>query len=231
MGEMATGIAHELNQPLSAIMNYAKGSARRIKYNPEETGSILQALDKIAVQANRAGEIIKRMRGMLGKQPSIRDAADLNSLVLEVCSFIEFEARKNQVNIELDLNPEPLAVQVDLVQIEQVVLNIVRNALDVLEDVVDTEKLVSIKTGRRENGMVYVSITDNGPGMLLETREQLFHPFFTTKDSGMGMGLAISQTIIDDHQGNIKVDSSPGKGTSFIIELPPRIEGVNTIAV
>lgn len=231
MGEMATGIAHELNQPLSAIMNYAKGSARRIKYNPGETGSILQALDKIAIQANRAGEIIKRMRGMLGKQPAIRDSADLNTLVQEVCSFIEFEARKKQVRLELNLYPEPIMVQVDLVQIEQVVLNIIRNAFDVLDDPDNPEKTVSISSGFGDDGMAYISITDNGPGMQDETLEKLFHPFFTTKDTGMGMGLAISQTIIDDHMGNIKVDSWPGKGTRFVIELPLPVQDTNSIAM
>jgi PAS domain S-box-containing protein len=231
MGEMATGIAHELNQPLSAIMNYAKGSARRLKYNPAETDSILPALDKIAVQANRAGEIIKRMRGMLGKQPAIRDMADLNHLVQEVCSFVEFESRKSEVGIALELYPGELYVQVDLVQIEQVILNIVRNALDVLQSEEKLEKVVSIKTGMDSQNRVFVSIEDNGPGIEPETMQQLFHPFFTTKESGMGMGLAISQTIIDDHMGSISVDSGPGKGTRFVIELPLPISGENTIAV
>ena len=231
MGEMATGIAHELNQPLSAIMNYAKGSARRIKYDPGETGAILSALDKIAVQANRAAEIIKRMRGMLGRQPAIRDMADLNHLVQEVCSFVEFEVRKSHVSLELDLYPQELFVQVDLVQIEQVILNIVRNALDVLQTTDRPEKIVLIQTGIADNNLVFVSIQDNGPGIENETMRQLFHPFFTTKDTGMGMGLAISQTIIDDHMGNISVETTPGEGTRFVIELPMPISSENTIAV
>lgn len=231
MGEMATGIAHELNQPLSAIMNYAKGCARRIQLNPGETDEILEALDKIAVQSHRAGEIIKRMRGMLGKQPAIRDEGDFNQLVLEVCSFIEFETRKSGVSIELDLYPESLVIQVDLVQIEQVLLNIVRNALDVLQASDAEEKRVTIRSGINDKGMAFVSIEDNGPGIQAETMKQLFHPFFTTKDSGMGMGLAISQTIIDDHMGNITVDSEPGRGTCFVIELPLPANNENTIAV
>jgi two-component system sensor kinase FixL len=191
----------------------------------------LPALDKIAVQANRAGEIIKRMRGMLGKQPAIRDMADLNHLVLEVCSFVEFEFRKSEVKIEMDLYPRELFVQVDLVQIEQVILNIVRNALDVLQSEDKLEKVVSIKTGMDNNDRVFVSIQDNGPGMKEETLQQLFHPFYTTKETGMGMGLAISQTIIDDHMGNITVDSWLGQGTRFVIDLPMPLKGENTIAV
>mgnify|MGYP001554970869 FL=1 len=220
MGEMATGIAHELNQPLSAIMNYAKGSQRRIKLNPGETDSILQALEKISHQADRAGEIIKRMRGMLARQPAIRDMADLNQLVLEVCSFVEFESRKLNVRIVSELYEHPLQVQVDLVQIEQVILNIVRNAFDVLQSAGNDDKVVLIKSGISENNMAYVSVEDNGSGMTEATRQQLFHPFYTTKETGMGMGLAISQTIIDDHMGNILVDSWQGQGTRFMIELP-----------
>ena len=232
MGEMATGMAHELNQPLAAIINYAKGSVRRLKLSPSEPGEILTALDKISIQAGRAGEIIKRMRGMVEKQASIRDVADLNALVQEVCSFVEFEVRKSVVKIELELTEEPLQVMVDLVQIEQVILNIIRNALDVLQDIQDTEKCILIKTGLSENAMAYVSIEDNGPGMSQTTMDQLFHPFFTTKDSGMGMGLAISQTIMDDHQGNIEVKNvsdKAKKGTCFIIKLPVYID--NQIAM
>lgn len=231
MGEMATGIAHELNQPLSAIMNYAKGSARRIRHDPGETDSIIPALEKIAVQAGRAGEIIKRMRGMLGKQPAVRDLVDFNQLVLEVCSFVEFETRKTEVKIELDLYPDELPVQVDLVQIEQVILNIVRNAMDVLQGLERAEKLIVISSGIRDDDRAYVAISDNGPGISKTTMQQLFHPFFTTKDSGMGMGLAISQTIIDDHNGQIRVDSEVGHGTRFDIELPMPQTVENTIAV
>ncbi|MEJ2213817.1 MAG: PAS domain S-box protein [Gammaproteobacteria bacterium] len=231
MGEMATGIAHELNQPLSAIMNYAKGSQRRIKLNPTETDSILQALEKISHQADRAGEIIKRMRGMLAKQPAIRDTADLNQLVQEVCSFVEFESRKLNVKIVTELFGHPLQVQVDLVQIEQVILNIVRNAFDVLQSLNETDKMVLIKTGISENNMAFVSVEDNGTGMSETTKQHLFHPFYTTKETGMGMGLAISQTIIDDHMGNISVDSWQGQGTRFMIELPLSAMTDNSIVV
>jgi two-component system sensor kinase FixL len=231
MGEMATGIAHELNQPLSAIMNYAKGCQRRIKLNPGETESILQALDKISLQADRAGEIIKRMRGMLAKQPAIRDMADLNQLVQEVCSFVEFESRKINVRIVTELCEHPLQVQVDLVQIEQVILNIVRNAFDVLQSLSHQEKVVTIKTGISDNNMAFVSVEDNGSGMSEATKQQLFHPFYTTKETGMGMGLAISQTIIDDHMGNISVDSWQGQGTRFMIELPLAAMSDNPIVV
>jgi two-component system sensor kinase FixL len=222
MGEMATGIAHELNQPLAAITNYARGSMRRLRDNPQDIESILQAMEKISTQAYRAGEIIKRMRAMLGKQPAIRDQGDLNQLVAEVVSFVEFEARKAEVVIQQDLSTEAIAVMVDFVQIEQVVLNIVKNALDVLAESSVEEKRIVIETGlcRSHGGQVFISVSDNGPGIPEQIRLQLFHPFFTTKKTGMGMGLAISKTIIDDHNGQIEVSSQPGQGTCFIIRLP-----------
>jgi PAS domain S-box-containing protein len=231
MGEMATGIAHELNQPLSAIMNYASGCTRRLKLNLGGVDELLPALEQITTQAHRAGEIIKRMRGMLGKQPAIRDDTDLNSLVVEVCSFVEFELRKSEVKIELELEQTPLYVRVDLVQIEQVILNIVRNALDVLQEVRNRERHLLIKTGRKNYKTAFISIEDNGPGIPNPIMERLFDPFFTTKDAGMGMGLAISQTIIDDHQGSIRVESWPGSGTCFVIELPVSVSDEQSIAV
>jgi len=220
MGEMATGIAHELNQPLSAVMNYARGSIRRLKDNPEDTESILQALEKISSQAYRAGEIIKRMRGMLAKQPSVRDIGDLNQLVGEVVTFVEFEARKSAVTIRQNLFQDSLPLVVDFVQIEQVVLNVVKNALDALAEQDMDDRQVTIETGFCDNKQhVFISVSDNGPGISEEVRLQLFNPFFTTKSSGMGMGLAISKTIIDDHKGEIVVEGQPGQGMRCISRL------------
>ena len=220
MGEMAAGIAHELNQPLSAITNFARGSMRRLKNNPEDTLPIVEALDKIASQAHRASEIIKRMRGMLANQPAIRDQGDLNQLVTEVVSFVEFEARREAIEFDMQLADMSMPILVDFVQIEQVVLNIVKNAMDVLVEFVAEERKIVIETGYAEDGRLFIAISDNGPGMNEETRNKLFHPFYTTKDSGMGMGLAISQTIIEDHKGHISVASQPGRGTCFTVYLP-----------
>lgn len=221
MGETATGIAHELNQPLSAIVNYASGCARRLRSGKDDKDELLEALDRITGQATRAAEIIKRLRAMVGKQAAVRDDVDLNDLVREVCSFIEFETRRVGAEVDLQLAAERLPVRVDLVQIEQVLLNLLRNALEALADVPEgEERRVTIRTGFNAPGQVYVAVEDSGRGIRPALMERLFDPFFTTKESGMGMGLTISQTIVADHDGKIRAESWPGRGAIFIVELP-----------
>jgi two-component system sensor kinase FixL len=230
MGEMATGIAHELNQPLSAIINFANGCARRLKLGTGGDAEMLDALQQIANQANRAGEIIKRLRGMVGRQQPVREDNDLNALVQEVCALLSHETRKLQVQLELRLDPQPLYVRVDSVQIEQAVLNLMRNALDALQEVPPEQRQLILRSGVKDGNRVYVSVQDTGPGMRGEVMQHLFDPFFTTKASGMGVGLAIAQTIIDDHKGRIRAESWPGKGTTFTIELPACADATQSLA-
>jgi len=220
MGEVATGMAHELNQPLSAIVNYANGCTRRMQSGVGHTQELLGALSQITNQARRASEIIRRLRALVGKQPPIRADVDLNRLVQEVCSFLAFETAKLGVQIQLDLAPEPIPVHVDLVQIEQVLLNLVSNALDALEEVPEAKRRILIRTQGNLDGEARVSVEDSGPGMEPERLAHLFDPFFTTKEGGMGMGLTISQTILENHEGRIWAESEPGRGTVFHMALP-----------
>ncbi len=220
MGEMATGLAHELNQPLSAITNYANGSIRRLQSSPEDRESILQAMEQVSLQARRAGEIIKRLRSLVGKQAPVRSVADINELILEVCSFVEFEARKANVVIEHELSLHPLPVRVDLVQIEQVLLNLLRNALEALHEVPVRERSLQISSAPLSGGWIEIRVIDSGPGIDPATLDRLFEPFFTTKKSGMGMGLVISKTIIEDHNGRIEARPGEQGGTVFRILLP-----------
>lgn len=221
MGETATGIAHELNQPLAAIINYANGCARRLRSGRDDKDELLDALERIGGQATRAAEIIKRLRAMVGKQAASRVEVDLNDLVREVCGFTEFDVRRIGATIDLQLAAERLSVSVDLVQIEQVILNLLRNALDALDALPETaERRVTIRTGRQGAGQVFVAVEDSGTGIRPQLMERLFDPFFTTKESGMGMGLTISQTIVADHDGKIRAESWPGRGAMFIVELP-----------
>jgi PAS domain S-box-containing protein len=221
MGETATGIAHELNQPLAAIINYANGCARRLRSGRDDKAELLDALERIGGQATRAAEIIKRLRAMVGKQAPSRVVVDLNDLVREVCGFIEFDIRRIGAVVDLQLATERLPVNVDLVQIEQVILNLLRNALDALGTLPDTaERRVSIRTGHNAASQIYVAVEDSGMGIRPQLMERLFDPFFTTKETGMGMGLTISQTIVADHDGKIRAESWPGRGAMFIVELP-----------
>ncbi len=225
MGEVATGMAHELNQPLSAIVNYAKGASRRLQGGMLDTEPLVEAMRQISAQAQRAGEIIRRLRALVGKQAPVRSVVDLNYMVREVCGFLEFETGKLALRIELDLAEGEIPVNVDLVQIEQVLLNLVRNALDALEDKPAEERHLAIFTLVRGAEAV-VGVADNGPGIAAERMAHLFDPFYTTKETGMGMGLAISQTIIDDHGGEIRAESEPGRGTVFHVHLPLAAEAL-----
>jgi PAS domain S-box-containing protein len=219
MGEVATGMAHELNQPLSAIVNYANGASRRLQGGIGDSDALVDAMRHISSQAQRAGEIIRRLRALVGKQPPIRSAVDLNYLVREVCGFVEFETTKLELQLQLELAEGEIPVNVDLVQIEQVLLNLVRNALDALEERRAGERSLIISTAVDHESAV-VCVADNGPGIPAERILHLFDPFFTTKETGMGMGLTISQTILENHGGDIRATSSPGVGTRFFVRLP-----------
>ncbi len=219
MGEMSTGLAHELNQPLSAIINFAGGCIRRLESDIGGREELVEALKQISNQARRAGEIIHRLRGLVVKQAPVRNQVDLNEVVREACSFVEFEVRKNGLSIEQELSPERLPVCIDVVQIEQVLLNFIRNALDAMQETPQEERCLTVRTGRAGETEVMVEVLDAGTGIDDEVMLHLFDPFFTTKQTGMGMGLAISQTIVEDHGGKISVSSGAKEGTRFTIRL------------
>jgi len=220
MGEMATGIAHELNQPLSAILNYASGCVRRIQQDVGDKNDLIKAIEQIRGQATRAGEIIKRLRSMVSRQQPEREWKNLNNLVIEVCALLQNETGRLGVTVERKLEVDELMVNVDPVLIEQAILNLLRNALDALSTVASSKRYLVITTGVKSNAMAFVSIHDNGPGMSQKVLRHLFDPFFSTKENGMGMGLAITQTIISEHNGKILADSKPNMGAVFTIELP-----------
>lgn len=219
MGEVATGMAHELNQPLSAIVNFANGCSRRLQSNLGPRQELVDAMGQITTQAQRAGEIIRRLRALVNKRPPIQSEVDLNHLVREICSFMEFDTDKMGFAIELDLEPDGIAVEVDLVQIEQVLLNLVQNALDALQEIPFSARHLNVCT-RSIGEEAEIVVRDSGPGIEPERLQSLFDPFFTTKASGMGMGLPISQTIIENHGGRIWVESVPREGAVFFIRLP-----------
>ncbi len=219
MGEVATGMAHELNQPLSAIVNFASGCSRRLQGNVGRRQELVDAMGQITTQAQRASEIIRRLRALVGKQPPIRSLVDLNYLVREVCTFVEYDTGKMDVAIDLDLAPGEIPVDVDLVQIEQVLLNLVRNALDALQEIAPEKRRLTVRT-LLKGEEAEVVVEDTGPGIEPERTQSLFEPFYTTKESGMGMGLPISQTILENHGGRIWAEPHPQGGAVFFIRLP-----------
>jgi signal transduction histidine kinase len=217
--EMASGLAHELNQPLTAIGNYAAGCQQRVQAGKFTEADIAATMGEISAQANRAGEIIRRLRNLIRKRRPERQAADLNELITDLTQLAEIEAQRNSATIEVIPAPTPVMVFVDGIQIQQVVLNLVRNAVEAMRNAESDPRKVTVTIEQNAAG-ARVTVSDNGPGLAAELHEHLFDPFFTTKTEGMGMGLAISRSIIEAHDGRLWAAAAGENGATFHFELP-----------
>ena len=220
MGELAASIAHEINQPLTAISNYAQASKRLLSSpDSDHTKKIYRALDTIDKQAQRANEFITGLRALANKQTSQRERVTLLPLIKETVKLAKLDARV--LNHEIILNLEEsqgIEVLADPIQIQQVLLNLIRNALDAIEQVKGSP--LFIKTARLTNTDIEVSVVDCGTGIDRQTEDRIFTPFFTTKQSGMGIGLAVCKTIINAHDGQIYFVANEPKGCVFSFSLP-----------
>jgi len=221
MGEMAGGLAHEINQPLTAITTYAQACARLLEQGvAQHAEDVRTALAQISAQAIRAGEVIRRLRAMVKQHSTERTTVDCNQVVRELIMLAEPDARANDIALRLDLADEPLPVNVDVVQIQQVLLNLIRNAIDATLAVAQPVRRIDIRSALNADDEVEVSVVDCGCGMTQEARERLFEPFFTTKSSGTGLGLSISRSIVRDHDGRLQCSPNPAGGTTFAFTLP-----------
>ncbi len=219
MGEMASALAHELNQPLSAIANYMKGSRRLLENSSDERATMLRdAMDKAGEQALRAGQIIRRLRDFVARGESERRVEDVKKLAEEAGALALVGAKDKGVRVRFNFAPRLDFVLADKVQIQQVLLNLIRNAIEAMEGSERRELVVS--TGAAPDNMVEISVADTGSGISPDIGEQLFQPFITTKRHGMGVGLSISRTIIEAHGGVIAARPNPGGGTVFCFTLP-----------
>jgi two-component system sensor kinase FixL len=219
MGEMASALAHELNQPLSAIANYMKGSRRLLESNTDErAGLVRDAMDKAADQALRAGQIIRRLRDFVARGESERRVEDVRKLVEEASALALVGAKDRGVRVRFDFVPGADFVLADKVQIQQVLLNLIRNAIEAMEGCDKRELVVSAAPGA--DNMVEIGVADTGTGIAPEIAGQLFQPFVTTKAQGMGVGLSISRTIVEAHGGSIAPRPNDGGGTVFSLKLP-----------
>jgi two-component system, LuxR family, sensor kinase FixL len=219
MGEMASALAHELNQPLAAIANYMKGSRRLLEDSTDERAVILrEAMDKASEQALRAGQVIRRLRDFVARGESERRVEDVRKLVEEASALALVGAKDKGVRVRFDFDPRVDAVLADKVQVQQVLLNLVRNAIEAMEDGERRELVIS--TAVAPDDMVAINVADTGSGIAPEISAQLFQPFITTKRQGMGVGLSISRTIIEAHGGTLAPRPNPGGGTIFSLTLP-----------
>lgn len=220
MGEMASGLAHELNQPLTAINNYTNGMINRLRDDRLSQEGLVATLQRVADQSDRAGQMIRRIRAFVTKRGTVRVPAQVNDLVRETIALAETDIHANQARIDLDLAEGLPGVNVDTIQIEQVLINLVRNALEAMEGNAPEDRVVSICSTLDAQHRVLVTVHDRGPGLTNSQRDHLFDPFFTTKDEGMGMGLTISQSIIHAHSGRLWVAPTQKRGTTFHLALP-----------
>jgi two-component system sensor kinase FixL len=211
MGEMASALAHELNQPLSAIANYLAG-ARRLLERTESDRRVIEAIDKANDQALRAGDIIRRLRDFLARGEGERSVESLAKLVHEACELALVGAKEQGVAVRYDLDPHLDRVVVDRVQVQQVIVNLVRNALDAMYE--QERRALAIAT-HIDGDMAVVSVSDTGHGLDEAATARLFQPFVTTKAHGMGVGLSISRTIVEAHGGRIWTEPNPGGGAIF----------------
>jgi C4-dicarboxylate-specific signal transduction histidine kinase len=226
MGEMAAGIAHELNQPLAAIANYANAAQRLTALQDlsaiDPDGDVRLALEQIDQQAQRAGEIIRRLRALVQNRETRLEASAINPLVTEVLGFVRNDARLNEVTVSQDLATDLPTLMVDRIQVQQILLNLLRNAIESVVEARATGREVRVGTRREGADSVVVEVIDNGSGVPAELVARIFDPFCTTKESGTGLGLAISRTIAEAHHGRLSYAPAEGGGARFILQLPCR---------
>ncbi len=220
IGELTSGIAHEINQPLTAMVNFAEACLRMLRSGNADSHKLEDALGQITVQGQRAGHIIRHMRRLARKGESERVTVDISRLVPDVLGLVSNELRASGIALHLVLDESLPAVQFDRIQIEQVVLNLVRNAMDVLEEGPAEGRELTIHTRADGHENIEILVEDTGEGFAVGDDERIFETFFTTKADGLGMGLSISRSIIEEHGGRLWASPRPGGGAIFHVNLP-----------
>jgi two-component system sensor kinase FixL len=219
MGEMASALAHELNQPLTAIMNYAQATRRlAVGIDDERRAALVGLLEKTSQQASRAGQIISRLRQFVAKGETERMLEDVNAVVEEASALALIGTAGRGIAVRRDFTPKLPPVLVDKIQIHQVITNLIRNSVDALAAVERPQIL--IRTRRAGPHQVEISVADTGPGLEPEVAARLFQPFVTTKPGGMGIGLSICRSIVEAHGGKLWASDNPGGGAVFSMSLP-----------
>jgi C4-dicarboxylate-specific signal transduction histidine kinase len=226
MGELAASIAHEVNQPLTAVATFAQACRRMLDAGQVDRSDTVKILTRIEDEALRAGSIIHRLESMVRKRDGERAACDVNRLVREVEGLASADSRLHDVRLRLDLSERLPTVRADGIQLQQVLLNLIRNGVDAMADTEPSKRTMVVRTGALD-GAVRVSVTDHGCGVPRAAVGKLFRPFFTTKPGGTGMGLSICRSIVASHGGNIRFSADPGGGTTFWFTIPSGDEAVH----
>jgi two-component system sensor kinase FixL len=220
MGNIAAGLAHELGQPLGAIMNYAGVCMNLARMTPPPTEKLVAALDAVMNETRRAGAIISRLRAFVRKQPPKSAPVDLSELVRQSISLLNFELRHAEIKLDLQLAAALPCVLADGIQIQQVLVNLIYNAMQAMEEIPPSQRNLIVQTELAGDGFVQVSVIDSGKGIAPELLDRLFEPFFTTKPQGLGVGLNLSRSIIASHGGRVLAAVNPTGGMRFTFALP-----------
>jgi signal transduction histidine kinase len=218
-GELSTSIAHELNQPLGAILNNTEAAMMMLNSPSPNLAEIRDTLTDIKRDDQRASEIILRLRRLLKPTSARDDDIDLNQMIRDVFDLVSWEAASRNVTLQSRLVPHKLRVSGDRVQLQQVILNLVVNGIESMATTADGQRKILGSTALRDGQSAEISISDSGPGIPAENLKRIFEPFFTTKEHGMGMGLSIVRTIVEAHGGEIWAENQSGGGATFHVNL------------
>ncbi len=224
MGQLTASIAHEVNQPIAATLTNAQAALRWLDAKPPDLDEVRQALGRIVRDAGRAGAVVQRIRNLSKKAPPRDERVDINAAIREVIELTRSEAMKNGVLVQTELAEGLPLVQGDRVELQQVILNLILNALEAMSEMSEGPRELLITTGKTKSGDVLVTVRDSGPGLAPATLENLFKAFHTTKPNGLGLGLSICRSIIEAHGGRLWASANAPRGAVFQFTLPTRPE-------
>jgi C4-dicarboxylate-specific signal transduction histidine kinase len=219
LGELATSIAHEVNQPLSAIVSNARAASRMIDAPSPDLAEIRAALDDIVTGGNMAAGVIRRVRSLVAMEHVLGEAVDLNQIVREVVELVSPDMASRKVTIQTDLADDLPVAKGDAIGLQQVLVNLLTNGAQAMRDIEPPSRVLVIRTEGQDKDLV-VSVKDCGVGLDEDIKEHMFEPFFTTKSSGLGMGLSINRTIIESHGGRLWATHNPDRGATFHFSVP-----------
>ena len=220
MGELAASLAHEITQPIATARNNARAAMNYVDRSPPDLGEVREALACVVDDADRACDIIDRIRDHIKKAPCRKDRFDLNNAIDEVIVFARSAITENGVSVRTNLTEDLTPVHGDRVQLQQVVLNLILNAVEAMNSVAEGERELLISTEESQTGGVLVAVRDSGPGIVPEQLERVFEAFYTTKSTGVGMGLSICRSIVNAHGGRLWADVNAPRGAVFQFTLP-----------
>jgi C4-dicarboxylate-specific signal transduction histidine kinase len=220
MGHLTASIAHELNQPLAGIITNASTCMRMLASDPPNVTGARETARRTIRDGNRAAEVITRLRALFSKKDTTIEVVDLNTATQEVIALTLTELQRANVNLRVELAEALPFVKGDRVQLQQVIMNLILNAMQAMDGIADRAKELVVATQRDGADAVRVVVQDAGVGFDTATVEKLFHPFYTTKAHGMGIGLSVSRSIVENHQGRLWAERNDGPGATFLVSIP-----------